>query len=422
MSEMSWCRSGFAVGGAVSLLGLLGVAVQASPQTEGRVRLLFPVLTGREYGLLKAVAPQATIVEINGATFVQVASFSNEQVAYELGRSIQREIRIPFDLAVTPGGPEATPLQTRPPTATLREGRRDEAGMATTAARSPLPLETAAAARTPAPPNPGVNNVAPAAKTAITTAPPSTPSQVGRSSPEIILPTQPATLERDPIPDATPAAIANIRVAAAPAVPPQAKAPNPKQAQAGDASPAPAIRSNATEPPPERTTPTSVPHSTQPASSSAGAIPPQELTEPTPATVIADYIAGREQAAATPTTAPSVRTETDRTTRSHADARRGTVPIAAVTLGLPVIRSEPAPNRGIDYLFVRVRQPADMQKLIRITQVGDVFAAGETLLVRVGVFTRSSKGQQLLHGRIGGLRHHQLELLVARGGEPQAIS
>lgn len=88
----------------------LGLALmpgaRALQQAGPNVRLLFPVLHGRELDLLLPLAPQATLVEVGGASFVQVASFVDARVAHRLGLSIQRRLKLPFDLAYDPNHPQ----------------------------------------------------------------------------------------------------------------------------------------------------------------------------------------------------------------------------------------------------------------------------------------------------------------------------
>lgn len=70
------------------------------------VRLLFPIIQGTELDRLAPVAPNAKIVQVGGENYVLIGSFSDARVAHRLGRSIQKRLAIPFDLAYDPGHPQ----------------------------------------------------------------------------------------------------------------------------------------------------------------------------------------------------------------------------------------------------------------------------------------------------------------------------
>lgn len=82
----------------------LALPAQASP--EASVRLLFPILEGNELERLLPLAPDAQIVTVAGNPFIQLANFYDARVAHQLGRSIQRRVAIPFDLAYDPDHPQ----------------------------------------------------------------------------------------------------------------------------------------------------------------------------------------------------------------------------------------------------------------------------------------------------------------------------
>ena len=79
-------------------------AAQAAP--EASVRLLFPIIRGNELERLLPLAPDAQLVTVEGHPFIQLASFADARIAHRLGRSIQRRVAIPFDLAYDPGHPQ----------------------------------------------------------------------------------------------------------------------------------------------------------------------------------------------------------------------------------------------------------------------------------------------------------------------------
>lgn len=103
---LSSAMPGALVSGSLAMLAFVGLAAQASPGQSLRVRLLFPILTGLEYEQIAPMAPQATIVDVGGQSFVEVASFEDARVAHQLGLSIQKRVPIPFDLAFDPNHPQ----------------------------------------------------------------------------------------------------------------------------------------------------------------------------------------------------------------------------------------------------------------------------------------------------------------------------
>lgn len=102
------CRS-LLMAGLTALL-LFGGLSQALASEQGprpaKVQLLFPLLRGDEQGRLQPLMPSALVVEINGQRFVRLGSYADARVAYRLGRSIQRQLQLPFDLAYEPGHPQ----------------------------------------------------------------------------------------------------------------------------------------------------------------------------------------------------------------------------------------------------------------------------------------------------------------------------
>lgn len=563
-------RPGTLVGGTLALVVSLGLAAQAATPAKAKVRLLFPILTGRELELLAAMVPEATIVEINGASFVQVASFEDARVAHELGRSIQRRVAIPFDLAFDPNDPQLALAQ--------NGGLPQRGGQTVARASQPLLAAAVAPAMAPAPPLAPADAPAPAVQPQPARRPmggaialaglsisrkqerpePSAPENRQELAESLApgaerLAAEPAVTLEDAAAEAVAAEDAAAIVWSRPATPPApsaptaiAPAPAPTARAARAATPAPtraeeiadqiasreaatwpsataarpqptAAPATATAPSPTASSQTSAPQ----ADATATPRPTRTATPAPTAAAIADLIASREQAPRPPAAAPSPQASIsiERSAAGSSSPRQSSaqaaistaslrpfkpggtpgalrallaptpdvaaspglsmvlvptrsaqasaglpltavanshqsrpraaeirpsqsadsqptarqplaaahpwlrpVPITALALGVPVTRLQPVTNGDLAYLYVRVRQPADVQRLIAIAPVSEVSVSGDQLLARMGVFTRSVKGQQLMRNQIGRLRHHQLELLVARGGEPQAIS
>lgn len=85
-------------------------------------------------------------------------------------------------------------------------------------------------------------------------------------------------------------------------------------------------------------------------------------------------------------------------------------------------RLSPAANPELDYLFVRVADAQQLEELKRLAPVTELTLQQGRTLARVGVFTRSIRGQLLLEQRLEQLRQHRLDLLVLRGGASQLVT
>ena len=82
---------------------------------------------------------------------------------------------------------------------------------------------------------------------------------------------------------------------------------------------------------------------------------------------------------------------------------------------VPISRSGVAVNPQLNYIYVKIQQPSDVARINRITPVMELNPMGETLLARVGVFTKSRTGHRLMEARIQQLRQQQVDLIVAEG-------
>ena len=72
-----------------------------------KVQLLFPVESGGELDTLSVLTTQAKLVTVQGRTFVLVGEFTDAKVAFRLGKSLQRRVKLPFELSYDPGHPQA---------------------------------------------------------------------------------------------------------------------------------------------------------------------------------------------------------------------------------------------------------------------------------------------------------------------------
>lgn len=100
---------------ATTLLGytlatLIGIhtslPVQAEPNSP-TVELLIPVETGHELSQLLPRIPAAQLVEVAEKAYIRISSFKDARVAYNVGRSLQKDLRVPFELAYSEGHPQA---------------------------------------------------------------------------------------------------------------------------------------------------------------------------------------------------------------------------------------------------------------------------------------------------------------------------
>ncbi|MEB3276084.1 MAG: hypothetical protein VKM92_03865 [Cyanobacteriota bacterium] len=388
--------------GGAAVAGGAARADQLAP--EAKVRLLFPILTGQELERLLRLAPQAVIVEVQGNSFVEVGRFSDARVAHQLGLTIQRRIQLPFDLAYDQNHPQlgmAMAGQLLPGVPALMAGGRVQVPVAPPAPAagadpalviSPEALAPAPSAATAGPelqPQPVVGAATgPVARGAVrATATADTPepepgrqARIDRLLQQLLSPAPMAEAEPAPAPSAEPPAA--VAVSPAPGAGAAALAPT------APIDPAPTDLSEVLR------------QALQPTPLAGSAVasdkpPVAQNPEPVPPAPASPEVARPE--AAHPWLRP--------------------VPIAAVQVGVPVSRLQPALNPDLNYLYVQIRQPSDMARLKTILPVQEIALQGEAVLARVGVFTASRLGEVLLADRIERLRAERLEPVLARAGE-----
>lgn len=301
-------------------LALIPVNAVRAMDRAPQVRLLFPVLTGEEFDQLLPLAPQATLIQINGSTYVLIAEFPDARVAHRLGSTIQRRLRIPFDLAYDPGHPQL-------------DLARQQQSRAAAAAASAVEQERL--------PGPGAAEL----------------------------------IEGGP-----------LRLAFA----------GPVDASPQSSSPAP--------PRPATPTPTMAAET-----SSVSLRLPEEAGSPQSITASP----GSQDRSGGDTAVAEGRTS------SHPWLRGVAIQPVAVA-SPPISRLMPASNPDLNYLFVRLNDAQQVTALQRIVPVAELNLHQGRLLARVGVFTRTIKGQLMLEQRLQQLRRYPLQLLVARGEFPGA--
>lgn len=331
-------------------------AMDRAPQ----VRLLFPVLTGEELAQLLPLAPQATLVQINGSSYVLVAEFPDARVAHRLGRTIQRRLRIPFDLAYDPGHPQVD-LASQQPIQSV--------------AAAASALEPDLQPASPWPPGPGAA----------------------------------ALMEGGPLRLALSGSVDASPQPASPA-PPIPATPTPWMAETGLVLPL--RREEAGSPQSVNVSSGSQDRSGRDTAVAAEDLPAgQQLRPQLPAL----------KASGTQPNRPALRglTLPAEGGASRHPWLRG-VAIQPVAVAPPVSRLMPASNPDVNYLFVRLKDAQQVTALQQIIPVAELNLHQGRLLARVGVFTRSIRGQLMLEQRLNQLRRYSLQLLVARGELPGA--
>jgi hypothetical protein len=365
----------------VTLLLLASPGVLASGK---QVRLLIPILTGSELDQVRKIAPSASIVTINGETFLEVGSFTDARVAHRLGRSIQNRLAIPFDLAYDPGHPQIA-LALGPETSPKAVAKLPHS------AAPPFVAATAEPKPQPKPPasdpiwSPLAMSFEPAAPVE-----PGTEAAVAMAAEANVAATQ-ADLRSVPASKPTgeqtivQTAIATEIAAAVPVEPePTVKAPESKAIYVKPAN-----------------------HRMSPArmASRMSQMAIRTRSEARVANSESPTLAASSEAAFSST----------KTVQAQQHPWLRPVEIASVKVEVPISRSGVAVNPQLNYIYVKIQQPSDVARINRITPVMELNPMGETLLARVGVFTKSRTGHRLMEARIQQLRQQQVDLIVAEG-------
>lgn len=378
-----------------------GEARASEVANEAKVRLLFPILTGSELDKLLPLAPQGVLVQLEGGNFVEVGRFSDARVAHRVGVSIQRRIAIPFDLAYDQGHPQlelALKGQLLPGIPPLLAG----------VAPGPSPRV-----------NPSGSPSGQFELANVLAEPPGSSGQPADGSQGDVLQPSPPIAEpaqRRPVDqrsDQDTAAIAQTAKAAGlDQVLQRVFTPLPLEpelveevAPAGPDARPQAVPSMATS---------RVHHADTAAS--AASDEPADLSE------VLRQALNPIPLAAAPGESPGQSASRDSSEPASSPLVRNTHPwlrpvsIAAVDLGVPITRLEPALNASLNYLYVQIRQPGDVARLQRMMPVQELAVQGDVVLARVGVFTASRQGQVLLAERLARLRAERLEPRLARAG------
>ena len=85
------------------------------------VRVLIPLVTAADYQRVKREVRGAPLTALDGQAFLVAASLDDARQAYQLGRSLQKRLGLPFELLYDDGHPQADlswfkqPLHSSPP-------------------------------------------------------------------------------------------------------------------------------------------------------------------------------------------------------------------------------------------------------------------------------------------------------------------
>lgn len=405
-----------------SIMGLcvtLASGYSAEAVEQPQVRLLFPVMTGLELEQLVDLVPQATLLEINEQNYVLVGRFGDARVAHRLGRSLQKRVGIPFDLAYDPGHPQLNLswLRDEPADLALSGSHRTSSSVPSSGEQSKgspdvrlLRMVEVSTVRGPGQAEAIAGGASvwgvlsyPPSRVAAGAAALKDPSggPITRSTAKPVTPIdsqQPlpvtAKLEGSVSPGSAVAAAAAVRLATGASA---AQEPRPQQQSTATLS----QLSEATGDRPIRQVTANLfsPKASAPVAASA----PIASMQP----------AGGGMRQALWESAPK---RQRRSAVSASLARAEQLEAPALT------RLSPAANPELDYLFVRVADAQQLEELKRLAPVTELTLQQGRTLARVGVFTRSIRGQLLLEQRLEQLRQHRLDLLVLRGGASQLVT
>ena len=368
------------------IVTLLLLALPGAMAAGKQVRLLIPIITGLELDQVRKIAPTASIVTINGETFLEVGSFTDARVAHRLGRSIQKRLAIPFDLAYDPGHPQiALALGPEPSPKAVAELARSSAAPVVAAIAKPSPQPKPAAS------DPIWSPLAMRLEAAAQVEPEnvaSTAMVAERSLPDTQPEPQSAPASKPTADQSVVQAAIAAEVVASVPVQPEAsvKAPEAKAISAG---------------------------------SSEHRMSPTRTTRRVPQMAVRT----RSEARVANPESQSLATSSDpafsstKTVQAQQHPWLRPVKIAWVKVEVPLSRFGVAVNPQLNYIYVKIQQPSDVARINRITPVMEINPMGDTLVARVGVFTKCRTGQRLMESRIQQLKQQHVDLLIADGPE-----
>lgn len=385
------------------IVTLLLLATPAALASRKQVRLLIPILTGHELDQVRKLAPAASITTINGETFLEVGSFTDARVAHRLGRSIQKRLSIPFDLAYDPDHPQiALALDQKQVDLQTAQVRRQV-----------QPALVASAPQNNSQPKPDRSDPF--------WEPLAVNLQVAALHPTVVVAAAP--LEQPLKQTAAIAEAASVKPLKAPLTPSDIAVIAEPALTFSQLEQLPTLALQA-----EQFTDQSAKSSEALANVAAPVVakavkpvkPPMAHTP----VVRRDPIRGarrreeispvnHDHLAVTAFFKPLVSTPTAPQLQQHPWLRP--VPIAAVKVEVPISRSGVAANPQLNYIYVKIQQPSDVARLNSITPVMELNVVGDTLMARVGVFTKSRIGLRMLEARIRELKQQKVDMIVANG-------
>lgn len=329
-------------------------AAKATTRSRGTtsVQLIVPVKTGLEFAQIQQLVPSAKILEMSGGVFVLVTETSRALPAYQKGRDLQARLGVTFQLAYSDNHPDldlAWMAPMQPDTARVIQPRP--------ATHQAQPVAT----KTPEPPRPGRANDLGLLEVKA--------SWLNAANP-------PSTIA-----SAAPAEAAATR-------------PTPQLAKAVAMAPAASVSSAAQ---PQRTAP--APAAERRASA--------DVTKERPTPQLA-------------TTAASVSPAVPEMPVAQQPMVAGSAsPIQAVAIRPAVVAQVPiiatrfmAVNQELAYVYVRVRDDAQLAAVSKLAPIAMVHARNGEMLAQVGVFRSTRLGERLRDEQVAQLRRQGFELEV----------
>lgn len=398
------------------------------------VQLIVPVKTGLEFARIQQLVPGAKILEMQGGVYVLVGETAQALPAYKLGRSLQAKLGVTFQLAYSSGHPDLNLAWMGGVTGEVAAAPKPKPAAATTETQAKEPAQKgtardlgvleAKAPWTPATTTVAAASTSPGSLQAVATKPPAKVESA-------ITTTAAARTSLQPTPAETPKT-QETPVAAA--------ATTPSILQTAVAEPAAKAQS------PVTTTAVAARTSLQPAA--AGALKPQDKpvlaanTSPSSLQTVAAEPPAKVESAVTTTAATrtslratltelrGMRKPEEKLVTAKQEERLPAAPvreersaqlIKAVAIqpptigGIAVVSSRfMATNKDLAYVYVKIRNQAELADVNRVANVAVLHQREDQLLARVGVYNNTRLGQRL--------RDRQLEKLKQQGYSVELIA
>lgn len=395
------------------------------PATVGRtantVQLIVPVITGLEFAQIQQSVPGAKILEMNGGVFVLVSETSRALPAYLKGRELQASLGVTFQLAYSDNHPDLdlawmgprqsdiarapAPHPVAPPPQPLaskpaeppRPGRATDLG--------PLRLQAPWAAEQAAAPEPAQS--APAALVAMAAPKAAAPAPAQSAAAATVAVAAPAAAQ-PPAPTARPLALSVSAMSETPLTPaPQLQ---PVAAELALSTPVELETQRPLAAAPQAAAP-NTPVLQAVAPKAAAPEPAQFAAAATEAVTSSPVL---QAPAPKPTFLAAVTPETSKPPTASLPSPVQPVAIRPALLGqVPILASSlMAVNQELAYVYVKVRDEAQLAAVSRLAPVAVVHERNGELLAQVGVYRATRIGQRLQEAQMSQLRREGFDLAL----------